>query len=199
LTNANVLLSDPEIQRSLKDTISALPVLVSETRDTIAAARGAVAQVEENLANLSEATDPLAEHSRTIVTRLDGSLYQLEGMLTELHQLAQVVNSGEGSLQRFSTDPELYDNLNRSAAAMAVLLQNLEPVMADMRIFSDRVARHPELLGVSGAIYGSTGIKDPFAETSDQESSFFGQRLLQPQWFGSSEEVLPAANWEQVD
>ncbi len=196
LTHANALVSDPMIQENLRATIAALPELVSETRETIGAARGAVVKVEENLANLSEATSPLAEHSHTIITRLDGSLYQLEGMLTELHQLAQVVNSGEGSLQRFSTDPELYDNLNRSAAAMAMLLQNMQPVMEDLSIFSDRVARHPELLGVSGALYGSTGIKHPDDESAAQESGLFGQGLPGPQWFGSSESVLPAAAWE---
>ncbi len=196
LTSANQLISDPEVQHGLRDTITALPELVTETRETIGAARGAIAQVEANLANLSAATDPLAEHSHTIVARLDGSLYQLEGMLTELNQLAQVVNSGEGSLQRFSTDPELYDNLNRSAAAMSVMLHNLGPIMDDMRIFSDRVARHPELLGVSGAFRGSSGIKDPSDESPSQDSGLFGSGMPGPQWFGSSESVLPAAAWE---
>lgn len=196
LTSANQLLNDPEVQHGLRDTIAALPGLVADTRETIGAARGAIVRVEENLANLSAATDPLAEHSHTIVTRLDGSLYQLEGMLTELHQLAQVVNAGEGSLQRFSTDPELYDNLNRSASAMAVMLQNMGPIMEDLRIFSDRVARHPELLGVSGALRGSSGLKDPTEETSTWGSGLFGQGMSGPEWFGSSESVLPAAAWE---
>ena len=30
-----------------------------------------------------------------------------------------------------------------------------------MEVFSDKIARHPELLGVSGAIKPSAGIKDP--------------------------------------
>ncbi|MCA9147569.1 MAG: hypothetical protein KDB05_32570, partial [Planctomycetales bacterium] len=30
----------------------------------------------------------------------------------------------------------------------------------DVRIFSDKVARHPELIGVSGALRGSAGIKE---------------------------------------
>jgi phospholipid/cholesterol/gamma-HCH transport system substrate-binding protein len=199
LTHANELVSDPQIQQSLRETIAALPALMQETRDTIGIARGAVIQVEANLANLSAATEPLAEHSHTIVTRLDSSLYQLEGMLTELNQLAQVINSSDGSLQRFTSDPELYDNLNRSAAAMAVLLQNLEPVMHDMRIFSDRVARHPELLGVSGALYGSSGVKDPLEEGASQGTGLFGQGINGPNWFDSSGEVTPASAWDEQE
>jgi phospholipid/cholesterol/gamma-HCH transport system substrate-binding protein len=59
------------------------------------------------------------------------------------------------------SDPELYRNLSSSAGSLAVLLQNLEPIVRDMRIFSDKIARHPELIGVSGALRGSSGLKDP--------------------------------------
>ena len=41
-----------------------------------------------------------------------------------------------------------------------VLLKNLEPVIRDLRIFSDKVARHPELLGVGGVLKGSAGVKE---------------------------------------
>ena len=35
-----------------------------------------------------------------------------------------------------------------------------KPIVRDMRIFSDKVARHPELIGVGGALKGSSGLKD---------------------------------------
>jgi phospholipid/cholesterol/gamma-HCH transport system substrate-binding protein len=95
------------------------------------------------------------------VLKLDGSLGQLESLLTELNTFARVVNSENGSMQRFATDPELYENLNDSAAALSNLVQSLDPVLKDIRIFSDKVARHPELMGVSGAIRPSSGIKEP--------------------------------------
>ncbi len=69
------------------------------------------------------------------------------------------MNDGEGSLKRFAEDPQLYNNLNRSATSLSLLLRNLEPILADVRVFSDKVARHPELLGVGGAISGSSGLR----------------------------------------
>ncbi len=161
LTEANRVLADPEMQQNLKDTVAALPAMVNETRETIAAARISVQRIGENLDNLSRATDPLAEHSRSMVVKLDGSLGQLESLLTELNTFARMVNSEDGSLQRFATDPQLYENLNESAAALSLLVQSLDPVLKDIRIFSDKVARHPELMGVSGAIRPSSGIKEP--------------------------------------
>jgi len=96
-----------------------------------------------------------------MTAKLDHSLGQLDSLLTELNKFSQIINTPNGTIQKFAADPQLYDNLNRSAAAMTVLLRNLEPTMADIRIFADRVARHPEILGVSGAMKGSSGVKDP--------------------------------------
>ena len=160
LTEANQILADPQLQQDLKATVAALPQMVNETRQTISAARISVQKIGENLDNLSQATDPLAEHSRSMVVKLDGSLGQLESLLTELNAFAKMVNTEDGSLQRFASDPELYQNINDSAAALSSLVQSLDPVLRDVRVFSDRIARHPELLGISGAIKGSSGLKD---------------------------------------
>lgn len=161
LTNANNLISDPEFQGNLRKTAAELPRLAEETRMTITAARTTIQHVSRNLDTIQLATAPLAEESHEIVHRLSGSLIQLEGLLTELHKFSKIVNTENGSLQRMAGDPELYQNLNRSAQSLSVLMNNLEPVIRDVRIFSDRIARHPELLGVSGAVRGSSGLKDP--------------------------------------
>ena len=176
LTEANQILADPELQQNLRDTVAALPEMVHETRDTIAAARMSVQQISENLDNLQDATEPLAEHSRSMVVKLDGSLGQLESLLTELNTFASTVNNEDGSLQRFAGDPALYENLNESAAAMTALVESLDPIVRDIRVFSDRVARHPELLGVSGAVRGSSGIKD---DETGIDPATGRQRILQ--------------------
>ncbi len=160
LTSANQILADPQLQQDLKDTVAALPKMVHETRETITAARTSIQKISDNLDNLSRATDPLAEHSRAMVVKLDGGLGQLESLLTELNTFAKLMNTEDGTLQRFASDPELYENINRSAQALTVLVQNLDPILRDVRIFSDKIARHPELIGVSGAIKGSSGLKD---------------------------------------
>ncbi len=161
LTSANSLLADPQVQQDLKRTIAALPAIVTETQQTIALTRQSVQKVSENLEKINAATDPLAKQSHSMVAKLDGSLGQLEALLTELNQFSKNLNTENGTLQQFSKNPDLYNNLNRSTAAMVTLLNNLEPIIADARIFSDRIARHPELLGVSGAMKPSSGVKEP--------------------------------------
>jgi len=162
-TSLNEILADPNLQQDLKATVAALPTMVQETRDTIAAARLSVQKIGDNLDNLSQATSPLAEHSQSIVVKLDNSLGQLESLLTEFNTFARVVNSEDGSIHRFASDPELYENLNESAESLNLLVHSLGPILQDVRVFSDRIARHPEILGISGAVRGSDGLKDPEA------------------------------------
>lgn len=167
LKSANQVVGDPEAQKALHETLVAMPRLVNETQRTIAETRGAVAStrvvldnINKNLVNLSQVTEPVGKRGELMVAKLDSSLTNLDQLMSELNRFARVVNSREGSLQKFASDPSLYDNLDRSSQSLAVLLRNMEPVLRDLREFSDKVARNPELLGVGGAVRPSAGLKD---------------------------------------
>ena len=166
LASANVVLGDPKRQESMKRTLDALPALLEETRDVIMAAKSAVGHVDDNLANLKDVTGPLAKHSRSIVIRLDNTLANMESISAELNSFTKLLTKKDGTLQRLVSDPELYKNLNDSAASLSVLLRNVEPIARDLRVFSDKIARHPELIGVGGAFRGSSGLKNADDEKS---------------------------------
>lgn len=164
---ANEIVADPAAQQAMKDTLTALPKLVSTTKTTIDETRQAVASTRQvleamnrNLNNLSQVTEPVGKRGEQMVAKLDSSLASIDQLLTELNRFARVVNQKDGSLQKFVSDPSLYNNLDRSSQSFAVLVKNLEPVMRDLREFSDKVARNPELLGVGGAVRPSNGLKD---------------------------------------
>lgn len=163
LSQANKVLGNPKHQEALTKTLSALPELVDETRATVLAVRNAVVKVDKNLSHLNDATQPLAEKSASIVNKLDASLGNMEEITSNLSGFSELVATKDGSLKRLVSDPTLYRNLNASAESLALLLRNLEPTIRDLRIFSDKVARHPELIGLSGAIKGSSGVKEPAA------------------------------------
>ncbi len=160
------LLNDPVYQKNLKETITALPTVVKETRQAIVAARVAVETANRNLKNLEQVTSPLAKHSHSVVVKLNSTLANMESLSSELDDFSKILTRKDGTLQRLASDPQLYRNLNGSAESLAVLLKNMEPMIRDLRIFSDKVARHPELLGVGGALKGSSGLKDPPAPSA---------------------------------
>jgi phospholipid/cholesterol/gamma-HCH transport system substrate-binding protein len=159
MQSAQKVLGDPQNEKNLRETLAALPRMVEDTRLTIAAVRTAVAKVDDNLGNLSKATAPLATKSASVVNRLDNSLAHLELMMAELNAFSREITRKEGSLSLLASDPSLYRNLNASAAALEQLLKNLDPAVRDLKVFSDKVARHPEIIGVGGALRGSSGLK----------------------------------------
>jgi phospholipid/cholesterol/gamma-HCH transport system substrate-binding protein len=155
------LVADPRTQENLHRTLAALPTLTSETQKTLMVVRGAVQKMDENLTNLSDLTGPLSKRGVTLATHLENTLANMDLLTDQLAQFSKVLNSGDGSIRKLATDPDLYVNLDRSAQSAALLLRNLEPILRDLRVFSDKVARHPELIGVSGVLRGSSGLKYP--------------------------------------
>ena len=157
--NANNVIGDEETVANIKRAMAGLPQLVTETQQTITAMRSTIGTVNNNLRNVEKVTEPLAKHTTSIVQRLDNSLSNLEALSGELRTFSEMANRSDGTLQKLMTNPKLYHDLERSAASMSVLLQNLDPVIRDMKVFSDKVARHPEIIGVGGVLKPSNGKK----------------------------------------
>ena len=139
------------------------------------------ANVDQNMSNLNEVTLPLAKQSRSMVAKLDSTLGNLETVSAELSQFSRLLQKQDGSLQKFMTDPELYRNLNRSASSLAILLKNMEPIVSDLRVFSDKIARHPEVIGVRGALTRSSGLKDPPPREASRNGAPPGRNQFQRQ------------------
>ncbi|QDT36670.1 MlaD family protein [Stratiformator vulcanicus] len=179
---ANALVADEANQKAIKETLQILPTLVEDTRKTVNAAQRTISNIDENMINLKNVTGPLAERSERMTARVESILVSAEGFAAELDKFAHLVNDGDGSLHLLASDPKLYKNLNRSAESLSVLLSNLGPVLRDLRVFSDKIARHPELIGVRGALRGSDGLKSdtrpvpsPPERTSNGSSSRAGR------------------------
>jgi phospholipid/cholesterol/gamma-HCH transport system substrate-binding protein len=159
MRTVNQTVADPEAQENLRTTLAALPKMMEETRQTVQSIRLAVIKADAALGNLSEVTEPLARRSNSIATRLDKTIAHLEVVMAEMAVFARTVNGENGSLGMLARDPMVYRNLEQTTAAMALMMKNLGPLMEDLRIFSDKIARHPELLGIQGVIEPSSGIK----------------------------------------
>lgn len=161
LRTTQQLIGDPATQENLRRTLATMPDLVLETQQAIRTIRGAVGKADTALGNIAIFTTPLAERSESLVKHLDSSMANLDIVLKDISLFSQMLADDDGTLKLLATDPELYKNLNRSASSLNTLLKNLEPASADLRVLADKIARHPELLGVRGAIQGSTGLKNP--------------------------------------
>ena len=168
LDAAGGLLNDPRYQQQLQRTMTALPQLLEETQRTLHSVNSVAKQLDTTVGNLNTATTPLAAQSESLVTRLNQSMANFETITRELAVISQLMNRNDGTMKKLITDPTMYQNLNTTTTSLAVLLRNLEPVIRDLQVFSDKIARHPELLGVRGVVRGSSGLK----ETEIQPAGF---------------------------
>ena len=52
----------------------------------------------------------------------------------------------DGSLQKFVTRPDLYENMNRMAVSGAYAFDGIKPILASFRVFADKISRDPSSL-----------------------------------------------------
>ncbi|MGB9689723.1 MAG: hypothetical protein ACPLY8_12615, partial [Thermogutta sp.] len=159
VSNANDIVGDPELKARLKDTLRRVPQVVDDLRHTLDEANQTIRAARENLTNLRGVTAPLAENGAAMVRRLDTSLQNLERVTTQLAEFSETLNREDSTLGRLVRDPTLYQKLDRTMTNVQQLTQDLRPVISDLRVFSDKIARHPELLGVRGALERQAGTK----------------------------------------
>jgi phospholipid/cholesterol/gamma-HCH transport system substrate-binding protein len=138
---------------------------VQESRQTVKRVNDSVTQADQVLANLQQATRPMAERSDTVMRNLDESTAKLNRTLTDAQEFFRTLNRSEGTFRRFLDDPALYNNLAEAACMIVRIMPRLDRVLRDVEVFADKIARHPETLGVGGAISPSSGLKEsPFSQ-----------------------------------
>ena len=133
--------------------------LIKESRLTIQRVGDSVKQADDVLDNLQKATKPMAERSTSVMKNLDESTIRLNRALNEADVLLRSLNQENGTLRLLATDPMLYNNINDAACMLARIMLRVDKVLKDVEVFADKIARHPESLGIGGAIRPSAGIK----------------------------------------
>jgi phospholipid/cholesterol/gamma-HCH transport system substrate-binding protein len=134
--------------------------LLKESRVTMQRINDTATQADQVFANLQQATKPLADRTGLIMKNLEDSTTKLNLILQDVMGLFQALNQRDGSLQRFLTDPSLYNNLNAAACMLANLFPRMDKILKDVEVFADKIARHPESLGIGGAVSPSSGLKE---------------------------------------
>jgi phospholipid/cholesterol/gamma-HCH transport system substrate-binding protein len=144
----------PNISRNVDD-------VTTEGRTTVRRLNDTLVRLDTTLTDLQKVTRPLGERGPAITQNLDESMAKLNVTLGDVRALMRVLDQGDGTLRRILTDPALYQNLDAAACQLAKMMPRLDRILHDFEIFADKLARHPEALGVRGAIKPSNGLKSP--------------------------------------
>lgn len=145
------LIGDEQSQQQIREALNQLPGTLAQVKKTMDLAVA-------NLEDLHEFTGPLGDGATERVERIDNAIVQMDAVLTQLATFSQTINSRESSLGRLVHDDELYFHLNRAAKNVDDLTRQMKPILADVRVFSDKIARHPGVV-VRDAVRPGVGIK----------------------------------------
>jgi phospholipid/cholesterol/gamma-HCH transport system substrate-binding protein len=159
MTNVNSIFDDPLMREDLRQSLRVLPETIRNADQTLQKANAAFEsmqqasdQASQNLANLQNFTKPLGERGPQMVDNLDGSLANINELLEQLVTFTDNLNSREGSLGRLLNDPTLYMRLDHTLANAEEITSRIKPILDDIRVFSDKIARDPRQLGLKGAL-----------------------------------------------
>ena len=135
--------ADEELAEKLRTALDGLPELMRDAGTLIASLNDVADAAEKNLVNLQGLTQPLGEKGDQLVSSIDRSLDRLDLVLQDLQSFSKAINESEGSLSQFVHNPDLYQRLNNAAANIENLTYQLEPIVDNARVISDKLARNP--------------------------------------------------------
>jgi phospholipid/cholesterol/gamma-HCH transport system substrate-binding protein len=159
MSSTRNIIGDRETQEQLRTAMQQMPQMVRDTHDAVIKMRETMASVDRNLQNMEGFTKPLGERGENLIDNLDRGTEKLDKLVNEMLTFTQALNSSQGTIGQLVNNPELYQHMNRAARNIDEISRELKPILDDARVFSDKIARHPEVLGVRGAVQKSVGIK----------------------------------------
>ena len=133
---------------------------IKETRATLQRLNRSLEQADAILSDLRKTTGPLGERAPRVLQNLEMGTDQLNRAAAEMREILRALARADGTFQRFFGDPSLYNNLNQAACMVTRILPRVDRALRDFEVFADKIARHPEVIGVGGAVRPSAGLKE---------------------------------------
>jgi phospholipid/cholesterol/gamma-HCH transport system substrate-binding protein len=159
MNNINDVMGDPKSREQMKTAIAALPEVMADLRTTVQGIGTVVDSADRNLKNLEGLTKPLGDRGEQMVAQVDRTIGRLDQTLQHAAMFTKALNESQGTLGKLVRDPKVYDDLAQAANNVNKLTKELRPIVDDVRVFTDKIARHPEQLGVRGALDRRPGLK----------------------------------------
>ena len=173
MADVRVIVGNPIFRENLEKSVIKLPEVLNEAQLTLdstrrtfesfervgeqfekvgVAAVDTVNSAHQTVKNIEQFTEPLAQHSDELVNQVMGTMSRLESTLAEVDEFGKVLNNKDGSVRLLLEDKEMYWKIRRTVENIESATARVRPILDDVRIFTDKVARDPRQLGVRGAL-----------------------------------------------
>ena len=171
--NVNEVIGDPEFKGRFNDAVASIPGIFEEVRGAVADIRETVksfqsvsSSADKNLKNLEPFTESLKTNGPSILSTVDESLGNIDDVFGEIQNAAKSLSnlqSKDSTIGKLLNESDLYDETLEAVRNIREQTIKIEPLINDLRMFADSIARDPGQLGVRGAVRNrnapSTGYK----------------------------------------
>jgi phospholipid/cholesterol/gamma-HCH transport system substrate-binding protein len=146
----------------LTSTVREARMTMNDVRNVAVSIKEPVESIDRNLKNLEGFTGPLGRNGEQLSRSLIDGLNGLSRIVEEFTVLTEALNNRQGTIGRLIHDPSVYDNMNlvlcnanNLVLRLDFLAAKLRPIIDDVRVFTDKIAREPGRI-VSGALNPSS-------------------------------------------
>lgn len=143
-------------------TVPQMNALLKSANDTTLPQFNALLKrIEGPLADIERVTRPLGERSERIARNVDEATAQLNQVLGDVRALFRAIDRADGTLRKILTDPSLYNDVDTAVVMVTRILPRVDRILHDFEVFADKLARHPEAVGLGGVVRPGSGLKNP--------------------------------------
>jgi phospholipid/cholesterol/gamma-HCH transport system substrate-binding protein len=142
-----------QLAKNTDEMMKELKLLVKKVNDQFSV-------VEEMINDISVLIKPFANRSESLAKNIDEIFEKSVFTISDIRELVRVIGQADGTIKRFLTDPGIYNNLDNAIGAVTRMTPKIERVLKDVEIFTDKIARHPESIGLGGVVRPGSGLKD---------------------------------------
>jgi phospholipid/cholesterol/gamma-HCH transport system substrate-binding protein len=114
-----------------------------------------IEMTERTLKRFTEETEPGKPPPADQIAK---AMENIGEITTLMRTIMSRIEQGEGSLGALLNDRQLYNRLNSAAKNIEEVSRQLKPIVADARVISDKVARHPGII-IRDAVKPQVGLK----------------------------------------
>lgn len=164
MADVSELVGDKELKSSVAETVRRIPELVKSAENTLVEVRAAIEpfkgvgeKAELNLQQIENFTKALGEEGPAVIQDIRASVGKIETLIANVEQFTDQLKQKNGTVGKLFTDPQVYERLNSSLANIERITVQVQPLIADFRVFADSLARDPAQLGVKGALQRTSG------------------------------------------
>ena len=193
LKSVDELISDPEVKEGIKTSSTQLPGVIEEGKALMANVNRISAQAERimqrvdttitkvdgNLDNITSFTEALGSDGPQFLESMADIAAEFEVAAAQLADFTKALNNPDSSLGQLINDPEFFRSINSTVKNAEQTVKNIErvtvqlqPILKDVNVMSDKLARDPWSLGLKGLLDKSP----PTKGTPDAYAGFWGTR-----------------------